>query len=417
MPHSLVPPRTRCSAWHVGRIFLLLVATVCAGSPGWAAETVRRHFDLPADLAVVTLKRAALQAGLEIVYSAAVVHGVHTQAVAGEFAPHEALERMVANTPLEIVRDSRTGAFSVSRRPDSEAVQTPSPAPLPGMNHNQKLPRTMKSKNPIAILGTWLALALAPGQTAPAADGSSSTFAQTGSIVGRVQNVVTGNYLNKARVAVKGSDVVVYTDEFGLYRMINIRSGPIVLEVFYTDLDLQEIGVQVPTGGSIEQNVELTSKTRYGTGTAIVKLDPFVVSQDKETDGKAIAINEQRFAPNIKNVLSSDSFGDVLGSNVGESLKFVPGLTAEYSEVEIVGISVRGLGNDKTAFTSDGASVVSAAGGAATRTFNLAVLSLNNISRVEVTKVPTPAFPTDAMGGSVNMVTKSAFERNRAQFN
>jgi iron complex outermembrane recepter protein len=415
MPPTQVPFRP-CRPTRVGRWLALLCALLWAKLPA-AEEAARRRYDIPAGSAVVTLKRAAHQGGLEIVYSAAVVEGVQTQPVAGEFTPREALERMVAQTPLKIFQDPQTGALSIIRRPDAKSVQTPSPAPPPRMNRNPEHPFPMKRKNPIAILGTWLALALAPGQTAPAADGSSSTFAQTGSIAGRVQNVVTGNYLNKARVAVKGSDVVVYTDEFGLYRLVNVRSGPIVLEVFYTDLDPQEIAVQVPAGGSIEQNAELTSKTRYGTGTAIVKLDPFVVSQDKETDGKAIAINEQRFAPNIKNVLSSDSFGDVLGSNVGEFLKFVPGLTAEYSEVEIVGISVRGLGNDKTAFTSDGASVVSAAGGAATRTFNLAVLSLNNISRVEVTKVPTPASPADAMGGSVNMVTKSAFERTRAQFN
>jgi TonB-dependent receptor len=36
---------------------------------------------------------------------------------------------------------------------------------------------------------------------------------------------------------------------------------------------------------------------------------------------------------------------------------------------------------------------------------------------VEVTKVPTPATPADSLGGSVNMISKSAFERTRAQFN
>ena len=190
-----------------------------------------------------------------------------------------------------------------------------------------------------------------------------------------------------------------------------------VLEVFYTDLDPQVITVNVPAGGSVEQNVDLTSKARYGEKQDIVKLDNFVVSSDRETDGKATAINEQRFAPNIKNVLASDAFGDVLGGNVGEFLKFIPGLATEYSEVEIIGISVRGLGSDKTAFTSDGASVVSAAGGAASRSFNMNVSSLNNISRVEVTKVPTPATPADSLAGSVNMVSKSAFERTRAQFN
>jgi hypothetical protein len=61
-----------------------------------------------------------------------------------------------------------------------------------------------------------------------------------------------------------------------------------------------------------------------------VKLDAFVVATGRETDGAAIAINEQRFAPNIKNVVSADALGDVMDGNVGEFLKFMPGITAEY---------------------------------------------------------------------------------------
>ncbi|MBI4622422.1 MAG: TonB-dependent receptor [Verrucomicrobia bacterium] len=276
----------------------------------------------------------------------------------------------------------------------------------------------MNQTNSVAVLSAWIVFALSATPAMSAAEVTpAGAGPQTGTIVGRVQNVVTGNYLNQARISVKGSDAIVFTDEFGLYRLVNVRSGPNVLEVFYTDLDPQEIAVQVSAGGSVEQNVELTSKARYGEKEGIVKLGEFVVSSDRETDGMATAVNEQRFAPNIKNVLSSDSFGDILGSNVGEFLKYIPGLTAEYSQVEIVGISVRGFGGDKTGFTSDGAAVVSASAGQATRAFNMNVTSLNNVSRVEVTKVPTPATPADSLGGSVNMISKSAFERTRAQFN
>ena len=71
------------------------------------------------------LKRVAQQAGLEIAYSAAAVQGVQTQPVAGDFTPREALERMVAATPLKIFSDPQTGALSVLRTSDS----TPHPAP------------------------------------------------------------------------------------------------------------------------------------------------------------------------------------------------------------------------------------------------------------------------------------------------
>ena len=292
-----------------------------------------------------------------------------------------------------------------------------SPRTSTAMNLNSALSRPFQLGNRVALLAMCVVVSLASGHAAPAGAASPAGSATASSISGRVQNGVTGRYLNNARIAIKGLDTITYTDEFGAYRLVNVPSGPIVLEVFFTDLDPQQIALVVPAGGNVGQNVELTSLARYGGKQDIVKLDSFVVASDRETDGKSVAINEQRFAPNIKNVLASDSFGDILGGNVGEFLKFIPGLTAEYSQAEIVGISVRGLGADKTSFTADGGMIVSASPSTATRTFDMNGLALNNISRVEVTKVPTPATPADSLGGSVNLISKSAFERSRAEFN
>ncbi len=266
------------------------------------------------------------------------------------------------------------------------------------------------------MLTAWLALALAPLNMAQAA-ADNTAVPGGGTITGRVQNVATGNYLGKARVAIKGTDIVDYTDQFGTYRLVNVPSGPVVLEVFYTDLDVSETALQVAPGAAIEQNVGLTSVARYGQNAGIVQLDRFVVLSDKETDAQAIAINEQRFAPNIKNVISTDSLGNVVGNAVGEFLKFIPGLSAEYGQETIFEISVRGIGGGMTAFTANGAPMVSVnmffGGG---RTFNVDSLSLNDISRVEVTKVPLPSTAADSLAGSINMVSKSAFERNKAEF-
>jgi iron complex outermembrane receptor protein len=272
----------------------------------------------------------------------------------------------------------------------------------------------MNHRFPISLLGACCALAFVHIPALHAANPAvAGTAQQTGTVTGRVQNVVTGQYLNKARVSIKGTDLTAFTDAFGIYQLVNVRTGPVVLEVFYTDLDLQQIPLDVPAGGTIEQNVALTSKTRYGQDQAVVALDAFVISADKETDAQAIATNEQRFAPNIKNVMSTDSLGDTLGSSVGEFLKFIPGLTAEFDNADIAGISVRGIGGGMTSITTDGAPA-SNVWVSPTRSVDLRSMALNDISRIEVTKVPTPSTPADSLGGSVNMVGKSAFERSGA---
>ncbi|MDP3071008.1 MAG: TonB-dependent receptor [Opitutaceae bacterium] len=268
----------------------------------------------------------------------------------------------------------------------------------------------MKSYRLLACLSGIIALGLPPPLLAAAAASSTATQT-TGTITGRVLNVATGQYLNNARVTLKGSNQTAFTDRDGTYRLVNVPAGPQTLEVFFTDLDVQTVSVNVLADGSVEQNVDLTNARRYGQGAAsTIKLDAFVVSQNKETDAQAIATNEQRFAPNIKNVMSTDSLGDVLGGSVGEFIKFLPGVTVESDLADVSGISVRGIGGGMTAVTNDGAPA-SNIWTTATRSVDIRSMALNDISRIELSKVPTPANPADSLAGSVNLISKSAFER------
>jgi iron complex outermembrane recepter protein len=254
-----------------------------------------------------------------------------------------------------------------------------------------------------------------PAQMAEPATSRSGQGA--GAISGRVQNVATGQYLNNARVTVKGTDITTFTDEYGGYRLGNVPPGSVLLEVFYTGLDTQQIPLQVRAGQVIEQDVDLTNRSLYGAGTDIVRLDPFMASSSKLTEGEALATNEQRFAANIKNVVATDAFGDVTEGNVAEFMKFLPGITVEYSNVMPLAVAVRGFDAALTSVTMDGAQLAQASRNADTRQFDFTQVSINNTSRVEVTKVPTPANAADGISGTVNMVSKSAFERSRAQFN
>ena len=65
----------------------------------------------------------------------------------------------------------------------------------------------------LALVGAVLLLGSVPSATA--ADAAVPAIVATGSITGRVQNVVIGRYLTNVRVSVKGTDLVASTDEFG----------------------------------------------------------------------------------------------------------------------------------------------------------------------------------------------------------
>jgi len=80
-----------------------------------AAEPARREFNLPADTAEQSLKRFTMQAGIEVVFATHATEGVRTAALQGQFVPIEALNRLLAGTPLLARPDERTGAIVVSR--------------------------------------------------------------------------------------------------------------------------------------------------------------------------------------------------------------------------------------------------------------------------------------------------------------
>ena len=90
-------------------VLLLTVVTLHAADAG------KREFSIPVGRAENTLGQFAQQARTELVFALDVVQGVRTNAVQGSFVPREALERMLARTPLAVVHDEQSGALAVRR--------------------------------------------------------------------------------------------------------------------------------------------------------------------------------------------------------------------------------------------------------------------------------------------------------------
>lgn len=248
---------------------------------------------------------------------------------------------------------------------------------------------------------------------------ASSLPAQThesfGSISGRVQHAVTGRYLPNVRVTVEGTTLETFTDESGSFRLAQVPAGARTLALFYTGLDVLRSGVEVSPGQVVERQFSLSNRQRYGSDDT-VELDRFVVSSSQVYEGEALAINEQRFAANLKNVVSTETFGDITEGNIGEFMKFIPGVTIEYTDSSPDAISIRGFDPNLSTVSVDGGQMANAVVQGASRKFQFKQVSINDISRIEVYKVPTPANPADSLGGAVNLISKSAFERARREF-
>jgi TonB-dependent receptor len=146
------------------------------------------------------------------------------------------------------------------------------------------------------------------------------------------------------------------------------------------------------------------------TGGETVKLDAFVVAGQKETNAKLIAVNEQRYAPAIQKVVSADAFGQIFQDNIAEFVKFLPGVSIDYNSMDARWIMVRGLSPQYTPVYVDGMRMASAASVSESRYFETEEVSMNNVARTVLSESRTPDIGADALGGSINMISKSALE-------
>ena len=232
-----------------------------------------------------------------------------------------------------------------------------------------------------------------------------------GAIVeGRVKNSASGNYLNNARVVIEGSTVETLTNSDGEFRLTNVPAGAVRLKVSYAGMDSKSAAVTVAAGATAHQDFELAFVgSQVSSEKDLVKLESFVV-ESTALSAAAAAVNEQKTAPNIKNVVVLDEIGDLGDGNVGEYLKYTPGISIVSGPQTAATMSIRGMPASGVIFMVDGAEVSTPS---ADRSFDLAASSAGSVDRVEITKVPTPDRPANAVGGTVNIIGKSGFSSPR----
>ncbi|MDO8541965.1 MAG: carboxypeptidase regulatory-like domain-containing protein [Opitutaceae bacterium] len=267
----------------------------------------------------------------------------------------------------------------------------------------------MNLRRPCQTLTTLCALGIAlflPTQQAGAADGAAGT------IEGRVFNPITGANLENARLSVEGTGLETFTDDGGRYRFVGVPSGTIRIRTFFTGLEVSSTTVSVAAGTTVQHDISLSLRPESKEEGPIT-LDKYVVTESQQMEGAAIAINEQRFSPNLKTVVAADEFGAASEGDVGEFLKYLPGVSMDYLAGDARQVSLGGADFNYTPVTFGGFGMTNGNQGGTNRGVSLEYVSLNNLSRVEVINSPTPESPGAALAGSINFVPRTAFERTK----
>ena len=247
----------------------------------------------------------------------------------------------------------------------------------------------------------------------------SAQTAASGRVTGRIFNPATQEYVRNAEITVEGSNAIAFSGDDGSYVLSGVPSGDVTLTVTYTGYERATSKVTVPAGQTAVRDFELKGST-FGTGArpgqgdagSVVTLEKFVVSNERE--GNAKAIMEQRAALNMKSVVASDNFGDVTGGNIGEFMKYMPGVVMDYVDADARSVRISGLDPKYAGVSVDGmrmASAASASFAGGTRAFEFEQASITSIESIELNKTLTASMDADAPAGSMNLRSKNAFDR------
>ena len=256
----------------------------------------------------------------------------------------------------------------------------------------------------IAITCFWLAFA----------DSSHAQTASTGSIQGRVYNPASKIYVGNAEVRLEGTNQVTYTENDGTFQFNNAPAGPTTVTVAFSGYTTAKESFTVTAGqiATREINLVSTDSPADTRKEGVVQLAAFTV--DSEREGNSKAIMEQRRSMNISHSVSSDIFGDVTDGNVGEFLKYLPGVDIDYVESQARGPTLGGMESQYVGVSFDGVRTASAdanrGGGDASRATSFEGFSINAIESIDVNFTRTAEADADTPGGTINMRTRRAFD-------
>jgi len=143
------------------------------------------------------------------------------------------------------------------------------------------------------------------------------------------------------------------------------------------------------------------------TESAVNNTDEIIVTGTRASQLRAL--ERKRNATSIADVVSSDLVGKLPDFNAAEAIQRLPGLSVEVDQGEGRYAVVRGIDSNLNNVTIDGNIV--AAPEADGRRVSLDVIPSDLVSAIEVVKAITPDMEGNAVGGSINVVSHSAFDR------
>jgi len=230
--------------------------------------------------------------------------------------------------------------------------------------------------------------------------GAAPAMAQSGKgmITGRVVDS-GGGILQGAQVELQPLGIQVATNNQGEFTFTDVAPGAYKLSVSFVGFESFKADVMVEGGQTAHTDATLQ----------VAGANEQVIVTAERVHGEADAINRERTADNILQVLPAEIITSLPNANVADAIGRLPSVTLERDEGEGKYVQIRGTEPRYSNVTIDGVNVPSPESGV--RQIKLDVIPSDLVESVEINKTLQANMDGDAIGGTVNLRTKTAGEQ------
>ena len=225
--------------------------------------------------------------------------------------------------------------------------------------------------------------------------GNSLAQGRPGAIGGTITDQA-GSVLKGAQVSLDSPAVNVVSDEQGRFIINSLPPGNYTLKVTY--VGFAPFSKQVSVAAGQVANVDVRVAVQSQSQTVLVTA--------ARASAEAEAVNVERTADNVLQVLPVEVIQSLPNANMADALGRMPSVTLERDEGEGKYVQVRGTEPRLTNTTVDGMNLPSQEPGV--RQIKFDGIPADIVDTVEVNKTLLANMDGDGIGGSVNLVTKTA---------
>ncbi len=221
-----------------------------------------------------------------------------------------------------------------------------------------------------------------------------------GVLEGRISDQSGKVFFEGAIISIEGTNIETTSGNDGRFRFSSLTAGEYKIIVSYIGAD------NVETQTTISDNT--TTEVTIKIGDDSEEIENIIVFG--QAAGAFGALNQMRASDNLISVVASDSIGQLPDENVSEALQRISGVFIERDQGEGRFVGIRGLDPSLNLSKINGLNIP--APESDKRHVALDVIPSDLVETLEVTKSLTPDQDADAIGGTINIKSLSAFDRD-----